>query len=172
MTPSIGSSTHMASRAHRVPTIAVLFALLLVFGVLTAGCSGTGPSCMTDPSPADVNTVTNSTPGDEALAQAFARRAVNSAVEGQGTVYRLLPDDTEGSRHQRFLVELASGQTLLIAHNIDIAPRIDSLRMGDTIQFKGVYEWNSQGGVIHWTHHDPTGIHKSGWILHDGHRYQ
>jgi Protein of unknown function (DUF3465) len=68
---------------------------------------------------------------DAALADAFSNRESNLQVAGQGIVTKILPDDTSGSRHQRFIVELSSGQTLLVAHNIDVAPRIDSLRVGD-----------------------------------------
>jgi hypothetical protein len=101
---------------------------------------------------------------DSVLAQAFERRQTNLQVEGNGTVARLLSDDRDGSKHQRFILKLGSGQTLLIAHNIDLAPRIDSLAVGDDVEFFGEYEWNSKGGVIHWTHHDPNRAHVSGWI--------
>ena len=101
---------------------------------------------------------------DSAIGRAFASGASNIQVEGEGTVTRVLPDDLNGSRHQRFIVQLASGQTLLIAHNIDIAPRIDGLQVGDSVSFNGEYVWNEKGGVIHWTHHDPQGRHVAGWI--------
>jgi hypothetical protein len=91
---------------------------------------------------------------------------------GSGKVIRVLSDDNDGDRHQRFILELSSGQTLLIAHNIDLAPRIESVRKGDTVAFKGIYETNPQGGVIHWTHHDPQGRHPAGWLEHKGRRYQ
>jgi hypothetical protein len=93
-------------------------------------------------------------------------------VQGSGRVIRILSDDNDGSRHQRFILELSSGQTLLIAHNIDLAPRVSSLKTGDTVDFYGEYEPNSQGGVIHWTHHDPQGRHVAGWLEHNGRRYQ
>ncbi len=93
-------------------------------------------------------------------------------VRGSGVVVRVLPDDNDGSRHQRFIVRLASGRTLLIAHNIDLAPRVPSLGQGDSVGFYGEYEWNDRGGVIHWTHHDPQGRHPAGWIEHRGRRYQ
>ncbi len=93
-------------------------------------------------------------------------------VTGSGTVLRILADDNEGSRHQRFTLEMSSGQTLLVAHNIDLAPRIPSLSTGDTVEFYGEYETNPQGGVIHWTHHDPRGRHPAGWLEHRGQRYQ
>ena len=93
-------------------------------------------------------------------------------MEGRGIVKKLLRDDNEGSRHQRFLLRLDNNQTLLVAHNIDLAPRIDDLREGDEVGFYGEYEWNNQGGVLHWTHHDPGRRHVDGWLKHNGRVYQ
>jgi len=93
-------------------------------------------------------------------------------VQGGGEVIRVLSDDNDGSRHQRFIVRLSSGRTLLIAHNIDLAPRVASIRVGDTVSFNGEYEWNDKGGVIHWTHRDPQNRHQAGWLEHKGKRYQ
>ena len=93
-------------------------------------------------------------------------------VTGEGLVTKILADDNDGSRHQRFILTLSSGQTLLFAHNIDIAPRIPSLKAGDLIAFNGVYEWNPRGGAIHWTHRDPNGRHEPGWLKHAGQTYQ
>ena len=101
----------------------------------------------------------------------FEQRRSDVQVRGAGSVLRTLSDD-EGSRHQRFILELPSGHTLLIAHNIDLAPRIDSLQKGDRVEFYGEYEWNDKGGVIHWTHHDPRGRHVAGWLKHQGRIYQ
>lgn len=109
---------------------------------------------------------------DDAIGRAFASRASDIQVEGEGTVIRLLSDDVNRPRHQRFIVELASGQTLLISHNIDIAPRIDGLAVGDSVGFNGEYVWNAKGGVIHWTHHDPQGRHVAGWVRHKGQTYK
>ncbi len=93
-------------------------------------------------------------------------------VEGSGMVMRVLSDDNDGSRHQRFILELSSGRTVLVAHNIDLAPRISGLENGDTVSFFGEYETNDRGGVIHWTHHDPQGRHVDGWLEHEGQRYK
>lgn len=112
------------------------------------------------------------TDADSILASAFAHKTSNLQIEGRGTVEKILKDDTEGSRHQRFILRLDSGQKLLFAHNIDLAPRIDSLREGDTLLFNGEYEWNAKGGVIHWTHRDPNGRHAAGWLKHKGRTYQ
>lgn len=109
---------------------------------------------------------------DALLDDAFTRRLSRVQVTGEGTVVKVLRDDGNGSRHQRFIVRLDSGRTVLVAHNIDLAPRIDGLRAGDAVAFSGEYEWNPKGGVIHWTHRDPRGRHPEGWIRHDGQRYQ
>jgi len=106
------------------------------------------------------------------LANAYENQQSNVQVSGEGRVIHILPDDNRGSRHQKFLLELPSGQTLLISHNIDVAARINSLREGDTVEFYGEYEWNPQGGVVHWTHHDPGGRHENGWLKHKGTNYQ
>lgn len=108
-------------------------------------------------------------PSPEAL---FAQKADDEMVEGNGIVIKLLPDDNKGSRHQKFLIELNSGQTLLFAHNIDLAPRINALQAGDKVTFRGEYRYNPKGGLVHWTHHDPQGQHTAGWIIHNGKTYQ
>jgi len=112
--------------------------------------------------------------GDEssgAIAVAFDERRSGVEVEAEGRIEAVLPDDREGSRHQRFLVSVGRGHTVLIAHNIDLAPRVP-LRKGDGITFHGVYEWNEKGGVVHWTHHDPDGRREGGWIEHEGRMYR
>ena len=109
---------------------------------------------------------------DLVLQNAFKNHTDNLQVNGSGTVIRLLPDDNKGSRHQKFILELSSGQTILISHNIDLAPAIDNLMYGDNVEFYGVYEWNSKGGVVHWTHKDPKGYHIGGWLKHEGITYQ
>jgi len=108
----------------------------------------------------------------DALANAYAGRQSGVQVMGEGSVSRILGDDSLGDRHQRFILTLDSGQTILITHNIDLAPRIESLRNGDTVSFSGVYEWNDRGGLVHWTHHDPQGQHEAGWLRHRGRVYQ
>ncbi|UTF51364.1 DUF3465 domain-containing protein [Desulfomicrobium sp. ZS1] len=103
---------------------------------------------------------------------AFTKQKSGVQVQGEGIVSKILADDSDGSRHQRFILTLPSGQTLLVAHNIDLAPPVASLKVGDSVAFNGVYEWNAKGGVIHWTHHDPAGRHEVGWLRHAGQTYQ
>jgi Protein of unknown function (DUF3465) len=113
-----------------------------------------------------------STASDQLLKSAYENRQSNLQVGGSGVVIIILPDDLHGSRHQKFILRLSSGQTILISHNIDLAHRVDALREGDTVEFFGVYEWNPEGGVVHWTHGDPDGRHRDGWLKHNGSIYQ
>lgn len=114
----------------------------------------------------------SSSESGQRLLQAYRQRESKLQIRGEGIVDTILKDDLKGSRHQRFILRLDSGLTVLVAHNIDLAPRIDGLRQGDRVAFNGVYEWNDKGGVIHWTHHDPRGRHIPGWLEHQGRVYQ
>ncbi len=106
------------------------------------------------------------------ISKAYQNRLSNVQVKGQGIIQRVLRDDNQGRRHQKFILHLPSGQSLLIAHNIDLAPRIKDLKKGDSIEFYGEYEWNSKGGIVHWTHRDPGGRHINGWLKHNNRSYQ
>ena len=91
-------------------------------------------------------------------------------VEFEAVVERLLADDNQGSRHQKFIVKNGFN-TVLIAHNIDLAQRVP-LNKGDVVKIRGEYEWNDKGGVVHWTHHDPQQRHEEGWIEHQGKKFK
>lgn len=95
----------------------------------------------------------------------------STIITDNGFVTRIYADDLEGYRHQRFIVRLRTNQTLLIVHNIDLVERVPVL-IDDYIGFRGEYEYNEKGGLVHWTHHDPVGEHEPGWIRHAGVVYQ
>jgi hypothetical protein len=105
------------------------------------------------------------------IEKAYADKRSKVWVEVPGRISRLLSDDNEGSRHQRFILELDSGHTVMVAHNIDLAKRIP-VQKNDSIKLKGRYEWNERGGVIHWTHHDPQDRLAGGWIEFNGTVYE
>jgi hypothetical protein len=109
--------------------------------------------------------------GSPTVEEVFTDRVSGIMIETSGRVDRILPDDNEGSRHQRFILKVPSGHTVLISHNIDLASRVP-VETGDRVTIFGQYEWNDRGGVLHWTHHDPAGRHEEGWIDHEGTRYQ
>ncbi|NOE72671.1 DUF3465 domain-containing protein [Vibrio cholerae] len=109
---------------------------------------------------------------DAVLQQAYKSQQSDIQVQGFGQVVKVLPDDNDGSKHQKFILKLNNGQTLLVAHNIDLAPRIPNLKVGDSVEFYGEYEWNKKGGVLHWTHKDPQNRHAHGWLKHNGRVYE
>ena len=100
--------------------------------------------------------------------------SIKRQVLGCGTVIKVLKDDKEGSRHQKFLVKIDNNPniTVLIAHNIDLAPRIEGIQAKNPIRFYGEYIYNDKGGVVHWTHRDPASRHQDGWLEYKGQQYQ
>jgi len=116
----------------------------------------------------DPNSITETT----SFEQIYQQQKSGVQIELNAIVKKLLPDDNDGPRHQRFIIQLVSGHTVLVAHNIDLAARIDTLKVGDKLSLFGEYEWNKQGGILHWTHHDPAQKHIDGWIRHQGSQYQ
>ena len=106
-------------------------------------------------------------------APAETRPIPKGSYHAEGRVVKLLPDDNDGIRHQRFLIRLADGSTLLVVHNVDVAPRLDDLAAGDTVEVCGEFVDNDRGGLVHWTHH-ATGRsrHPAGWIRHGGRIYE
>ena len=130
------------------------------------------PPARVDPTPPGRETSPPAEPaaGRDDLSALIRARRSDVLVESAGRVVKVLPDDNDGSRHQRFLVRSGT-ETILIAHNIDLAPRVP-LKQGDDVRFKGELEWNERGGVIHWTHHDPGRRRPGGWIELRGNRYE
>ena len=99
---------------------------------------------------------------------------INSRQSGQivnfdAQVIKLLRDDLKGDKHQKLIMKI-NKYTLLLAHNIDIAPRVP-VKVGDIINVQGEYEWNKQGGLVHWTHRS-NNKHPDGWIKHKNIKYQ
>ena len=95
-----------------------------------------------------------------AVSRDFAEHRSNVEVTASGAV------------HQRFIVQLSGlSQTLLVDNNVDIGRRVP-LGQGDLVTVHGEYVWNDQGGLVHFTHHDPVHTHEGGWIEVRGVRYE
>ncbi|MBP2279383.1 hypothetical protein H4W00_000196 [Psychrobacter sp. PL19] len=112
---------------------------------------------------------------NETLVNAFKAQQSDRQVKGCGIIIKALPDDNDGSRHQKILVELegvSPKQTVLLVHNIDLAPRVAEVSKGTSLSFYGEYVYNNKGGLVHWTHHDPAARRQGGWIDSNGVRYQ
>jgi hypothetical protein len=120
---------------------------------------------------ASSGTLTQGNVSPTAIDDAYRLHASGVIVTGEGIVDRTLADDTSGERHQRFIVRLPSGLTILVAHNIDMAPPIRGITAGSAVRIHGEYEWSDKGGTVHWTHRDHRGNHEAGWIEFNGKTY-
>ena len=147
---------------------AIILVVTIVIIAVSYSCRANSPERMTDSLSSSAVQIAEA---DQILGEAYKNKRSDIQVQGQGRVEKILADDNKGSRHQRFILRLSSGQTLLVAHNIDLAPRIAGLQVGDSVGFYGAYEWNQRGGVVHWTHRDPAGLHAPCWLAHQGRRY-
>jgi hypothetical protein len=89
------SASFIEDIALRRRANAVLIAAAVgVFAFIFVSCASPGPA----PGQRTVPLV------DDPIGRAFATRTSDVQVQGEGTVIRVLADDLDGSRHQRFIV--------------------------------------------------------------------
>jgi Protein of unknown function (DUF3465) len=142
--------------------------LILLFALFGAACSV--PNSSPQPESTPVSAAASMDAG--AITEAFGAQRNLPQVQGSGVVTRVLKDDTKGLQHQKFLLKVSDNITILIAHNIDLAPRVADINEGDTVEFKGEYIYTPKGGTVHWTHKDPRGHHEAGYLKHNGKTYE
>jgi Protein of unknown function (DUF3465) len=146
-----------------------LLVLLAIFLALNfTACRGPNSASQLESAPV----IASASMDAGAITEAFGAQRNLPLVQGSGVVTRLLKDDTNGSQHQKFLLKVSDNITILIAHNIDLAPRVADIAEGDVVGFKGEYIYTTKGGTVHWTHKDPRGHHESGWLKHNGNVYE
>lgn len=114
----------------------------------------------------------NISKSDQRLKRAFNQRKSEFFIRFRAKVLKRLPTDNYGIRHQQFLVQLSTDQTLLVAHNIDLSSRITGLRKNTFIRIFGEYIWTRNGGIIHLTHRRTSQNASNGWIKYRGIKYQ
>lgn len=117
---------------------------------------------------------------DGGIPALFNKRQSDTWIEASGTIKRVLADDNDpdGGKHQRWIVRLdgapshATAHEILIAHAFEAAGRVP-VSEGDTIWFRGEYEWSDKGGNVHFTHAPKIKrAQPGGWIEHRGVRYE
>ncbi|HTJ60360.1 MAG TPA: DUF3465 domain-containing protein [Candidatus Saccharimonadales bacterium] len=115
----------------------------------------------------------STTPDNAAIEADYADHRSPVEVTADGTVVSILTDDVGPSgTHQRFIIRLAgAAQTVLVDNNVTIGQRVP-VAADQHLVVHGEYVWNSEGGLIHFTHHDPAPAHEGGWIELNGVRYQ
>jgi hypothetical protein len=73
--------------------------------------------------------------------------------------------------HEAFGVRSDDGRRLEIVDNVALAPRVPVV-VGDRVSVVGELVPDAKRGpLVHWTHHDPRGLHPDGYIDLDGRRY-
>tara|TARA_R110002072_G_scaffold42064_13_gene118237 strand:- start:19748 stop:20311 length:564 start_codon:yes stop_codon:yes gene_type:complete len=179
---------HSSNKPVKLTPARLIVSIVIVLVAAYFGIDLTGtPDSQTNNQPASPTPQATQSPSSTGSLEQSQRELValidaqrsGQMVECSARVVKILEDDQDGARHQRFLLAIERGSgsgsdtgsdTVLVAHNIDLAPRVP-FQAGDTVTIFGQYEWNDRGGVLHWTHHDPGGRHAEGWIEHNGTRY-
>jgi len=151
-------------RAH------VWFSVFIISILLRCSIQSAGQPAISKPS--DGNALDSLVTPIIKIEALFANRDSGVSVCVKGNITGLLSDDTVGDKHQRFIIQMSNAQTLLIAHNVDVGARVLGVSTGALIYVHGDYIWNSQGGLIHWTHKDPAGKHENGWIVFNGKKFE
>lgn len=103
--------------------------------------------------------------------EAFSSRSSNIMVEVHGRVTANLPDIDDGDIFQQFILELDNKHLVIVSHNVSEAMPVP-VGPGSLVRIKGEYDWTPEGGKIHWTHADPSGLREGGWIETQGKRFQ
>jgi Protein of unknown function (DUF3465) len=108
--------------------------------------------------------------GFTVIEDAYRYRQTGFMAEVDGTVARILMDDQEDQRNQKFTIRLTNGQMLLVIHDQEAAGRVP-VSVGDRVLVRGEYVWTETGGTLRYTQHDYSPRRLHGWIDHNGERY-
>ncbi|WP_374078674.1 DUF3465 domain-containing protein [Bdellovibrio bacteriovorus] len=98
------------------------------------------------------------------------QRRVNFVEGGGMVVTKVLPDDNNGLKHQKWVVRLSNGKTMQAVYNSDMCPRVP-VKVGDVIAMGGMFLWTNTGALLHWLHHDPRGNRPDGYVFVNGKYY-
>ena len=108
---------------------------------------------------------------DQQVVKAVQRKGRVHYIQGVDMeVVQLLPDDLNGSQHQKFVVRLSSGDKVMIVYNLDLCPKVP-LRVGDRVAAGGEFIWTKGGGLLHWVHYDPKANRPHGYVSVGGKAY-
>ena len=150
-----------------------LFSMVLLL-VLTVSFSASGAKKKIKPpsSPQDQAQPQAAAPEDDSqIVQAVKnRKDVNFVAGADMLVKELLPDDQNGLPHQKWVVQLSSGQLVQAISNLDMCPKIP-VKVGDKVGLGGQFIWTKDGGLVHWMHGDPKGLRPNGYVELDGKVY-
>ena len=106
--------------------------------------------------------------GNGAVYDAWRAQRSGAEVTADGSIARILGTRAGPSgEHEGFLLHLrgASGRglTVRVETNVDLTGPIP-LSPGEDVEVRGEYVYDSSGGIIHYTHRDPSGRHAAGYV--------
>ncbi|MBX9947521.1 MAG: DUF3465 domain-containing protein [Candidatus Obscuribacterales bacterium] len=162
---SIFSAFLLEIRPFLLSAVTVISCCMAVTGCAQAQSPLAGNQAQITDAAAQTNT------GDAEAIRAQQLQLVKVPLTVTAPVKKMLKYDDRGLPHEKFLLLLSNGSTILVAHNTKMAPYVP-LQSGDLVTVSGEYIWNAKGGLIHWTHHSDTPNHKSGYIDFNGKRYE
>jgi hypothetical protein len=119
-------------------------------------------------------TTTTAMANNDAVCRAFTAQQSRVEVVADGTVTRDLGlRNGRSGTHEGYLLRLNNGcnVTLKVETNVDLTGPVP-IHQGDRVVVKGEYEYTRLGGVVHWTHHDPSGRHEAGFVQVGGREYE
>jgi hypothetical protein len=152
---------------------ASLFSLIALIAccIVISGCANAQTQAPEAPSKDQTGKQSPSTSGDAEAIRAQQLQLVKVPLKVTATVKKMLRYDDRGLPHEKFLLVLSNGSTILVAHNTKMAPYVP-IQAGDIVTVSGEFIWNDKGGLIHWTHHTDTPNHVGGYIEFKGKRYE
>lgn len=108
---------------------------------------------------------------DGQIIQAQSQQARKVELTVTAPIKKLLREEDYREPHQRFLLILSNGTTVLVANDLKYGT-FAPVQEGNVVRIHGEYIWNEKGGVLHWTHKSDEPNHESGYIDFNGMRYQ
>ena len=107
-----------------------------------------------------------------AFIRAYQERVSGLQLSVSGKITHVFPSPETGDQHQKFIVQLDAGQSVMVIHNRALGSAIDGLLEGETIEVFGEYQWDQGGGIIRRTHQDPASHRQAGWVKYKGRIYR
>jgi hypothetical protein len=113
-------------------------------------------------------------PDNGAICNDYAHQESHQEVIAHGMVADVF-GESEGpsGEHEGYLLKLDGDCDLLlrVETNTSITGPIP-IRPRQELIVKGEYEFDPEGGVLHWTHHDPSARHIAGYVVIGSRTYQ
>lgn len=130
-----------------------------------AGSPGDDPSVVKKKKPSEpVLIVTDDT---ELVKVNKLQRRTNFLEAKNLKVVKILPFDTQGLPHQKFVVELSDSRLITIISNLKLCEKIP-VEVNDMVSVGGEYVPTGKfSGIVHWTHFDPEKKRPNGYIAMD-----